>query len=355
MQREKIKVLIVEDSPSVQKLLKKIIEDDPLLKVSMTATNGKEAIEYLERESPDVITMDIFMPQMDGFEATRKIMETKPLPIIIVSGHYTKADVEKSFEAINAGALSIMEKPPGIFHPNYPEVAKTLQKTIRSLAGLKLIKRHYRIGKDEKAAEEIEPEAKLKKIEAVAIGASLGGPLALKELFSTLPATFPLPIFVTQHISHGFGDGFIEWLDNNSPLKIVKAEKEMTPQCGHVYIAPDHIHMTLSKDKTIQLCDTPPIKTLKPAVAPLFSTASAAYGDKILGILLTGMGEDGSLELADMKKKGAITICQDEATCIAFGMPGCAVKLGGATHTLPLNKIAEFLKKIYTLKYNGIR
>lgn len=348
--RKKIKVLVVEDSLVVQLLLKKIIESDPLLEISGIVSDGMQAVECVRKDPPDVITMDIVMPKMSGLDATRMIMMEHPVPIIIISGKYTKEDVSIGFEAMEAGAVSIMGKPPGITDPAFSAIAATIQKTIRSVAGVKLISRRPHL----KSAYSTDGYRNLTvgstTIEAIAIGTSLGGPQALKEVLQELPATFPLPIFVVQHIAEGFGNGFIEWIDSQTPLKVVAPKEGETPKPATVYVAPDNRHMIVTKEKKIGLLAGAPVNNLRPAVSVLFSSINETYGAHAVGILLTGLGSDGSKELLAMLQQGSITIAQSEETCIAYGMPGSAVKLGGAKYILSLQEIPLFLLKLLNIK-----
>ena len=217
--------------------------------------------------------------------------------------------------------------------------------------------RHSRLSsKQEDEKRSLNLQEKMSRVNAITIGSSLGGPQALKKLLEPIPATFPVPIFITQHICEGFASGFASWLDKYLSLKVKIPDNFESPLPGHVYIAPDNRHMTIHKCKYIHLLDSPPVQSLKPAVSKLFDSALQAYGANLLGILLTGMGNDGSEELLMMKQKGAVTIAQNEETCVAFGMPGSAIKIGGAQHVLPLEAITSYiLKNIYCPQVEGTR
>lgn len=348
MRKEKTKVLIVEDSESVQLLLRKIIEDDPQLEVIGIASNGKEALQFLETTPPDVITMDIMMPKMNGFDATRKIMSTNPIPIIIISAKYKSEDLKTGFEALEAGAVVILEKPPGIKDPSFPKIAKNIQTTIRSVDGLKLITRKHHKQKPPLSLK----ETYRSPCEIIAIGSSLGGPQALKELLSGLPEDFSTPILIVQHISQGFGIGFAEWVQRNTKKRVLIPKNQEIIEPNTIYIAPDNEHMVVKKNGVIHLENSDPVKNLKPAVSKLFSSVNDTYGKKAAAILLSGMGSDGANELLILKNSGALTIAQDEESCLAFGMPGEAVKLNAAKEVLPLEEIAPFLIKQTYLPYS---
>jgi two-component system chemotaxis response regulator CheB len=343
-----IKVLIVDDSPLATELLTRIIHSDPDLKVIGCVDSGERALNFIKWEIPDVITMDIVMPKMDGFETTRRIMQTTPIPIVIISACFKGEDVQKSFEAIDAGALDILEKPPGPQDPDFDTLAKRILKSIKTVAGTKLIARHYSQphSLSKPKLPDSEAASSLSQIEAIAIGSSLGGPHALRTIFKELPAQFRLPIFVVQHISPGFAPGFTEWLGEHTPLHVKLAQKQEIAQSGCIYIAPDHHHLEIHRGHLICLATTPPERGLRPAVGHLFRSMAKTYGAHGMGIILTGMGRDGVEDLLLMKQSGALTVAQDKESSLLFGMPKEAIAIGAAQRILSLQQIAELLKLI---------
>lgn len=346
-----IKVLIVEDSPTAAELLTFIINSDPALKVIGWVDNGERALNFIKWETPDVITMDILMPKMDGFETTRRIMQTTPIPIIIVSANFKREDVNKSFQAITAGALDILEKPRGPDDPHFANMAKAILTAIKTVAGAKLITRRFSAPLPPiptVAATHSLPDIS-QPIEAIAIGSSLGGPQALSTIFSQLSAAFPVPIFVVQHISHGFTQGFADWLKEGSRLKVKIPQNQEQSQPNHIYIAPDNCHLEILKGGRIYLSNEPPDNGLRPSVGHLFRSMAKAYGSSGMGIILTGMGRDGVEDLLLMKKAGALTIAQDQESSLMFGMPKEAISIGAAKHVLSLQEIIQLLKKIAKL------
>lgn len=345
-----IKVLIVDDSPLATELLTFIINSDPDLKVIGCVDSGERALNFIKWEIPDVITMDIVMPKMDGFETTRRIMQTTPIPIIIISACFKGEDVQKSFEAIDAGALDILEKPPGPQDPDFGTLAKRILKSIKTVAGTKLITRHYSrphsLSHSKPKLPDTETTSSLSQIEAIAIGSSLGGPHALCTIFKELPSQFRLPIFVVQHISPGFAPGFTEWLGEHTPLHVKLAQKQEVAQPGCIYIAPDHHHLEVHQGHLISLASTPPEGGLRPAVGHLFRSMAKTYGAHGMGIILTGMGRDGVEDLLLMKQSGALTVAQDQESSLLFGMPKEAIAIGAAKRILSLQHIIELLKLI---------
>src|SRR3989339_403000 len=241
-----IKVLIVEDSAVVRQHLKNILEEDGGIRVVGMAENGEEALKCVQKQKPDVITMDINMPGMNGLEATRKIMETNPTPIVIVSASYDPNDVEKSFHAMNAGAVAIVEKPHGEGNLSYFETAKTLVQTVKLMSEVKVVKRWTK-SRFSRTTDIVTPEVVSgqtpNNIKAVVIGASTGGPPVLQTILSGLPQTFPVPVLVVQHIAKGFLEGMVAWLQKTIVLPIHIAAYGDRPLPGQIYFAPDDYHI----------------------------------------------------------------------------------------------------------------
>ena len=344
-----IKVLIVEDSAVVRQHLKNILETDAGIRVVGMAENGEESLKFVKERKPDVITMDINMPKMNGLDATRRIMETNPVPIVIVSASYDRNDVDKSFRAMEAGALAIIEKPSGEGHADYDSTAKNLVQTVKLMSEVKVVKRWNKTRQSGTLCEglfEVVPWQTANNIKVVAIGASTGGPPVLQTILSGLPKNFPVPVLVVQHIAKSFLEGMVTWLGQTTTLPIHIAAYGDRPLPGHVYFAPDDFHMEVRSGGRIVLNKDKPENGIRPSVSYLFRSAMNVFGRNTIGILLTGMGRDGAEELKMMKEKGAITIVQDEESSVVYGMPGEAVKLDAVTYVLPPDKIAPALKRL---------
>ncbi|MDR3616901.1 MAG: chemotaxis-specific protein-glutamate methyltransferase CheB [Candidatus Obscuribacterales bacterium] len=335
-----IKVLIVEDSLTAQVLLRQILSSDGAIQVLGTARNGLEALEFMRNHHPDVITMDLHMPVMDGLEATRTIMETKPVPIIIVSNDWDSANKADAFDYLEAGAVAALEKPQAIGDSSYDELRKDLIQTVKIMSEIKVVRRFpARKRKRERSS------AELQELKIVVIGASTGGPPVLKTILSSLSENFPVPILIVQHIAHGFLSGLGDWLDASCALPVAIARQGQAALPGHVYLAPDEFEMGVSRSLRIHLSPQKTTIGPCPSVAFLFRSALVHFGPQALGVLLSGMGKDGAEELALMKNKGSVTIAQNEESCVVFGMPGAAVKLQGATHILPPEKIGPLIER----------
>lgn len=346
-----IKVLVVEDSPVIRDFLVHILSSDPEIQVIATVSNGEEAIEAVKLKKPDVITMDIHMPKMDGFEATRIIMETHPTPIVIVSGSSTAKEVAITFRAMEVGALAVVPRPKGIGQPDYEATANELLQTVKLMSEVKVVRRWARLrNKAVTPTPKLEGRKALPEIQVVAIGASTGGPVVLKTILSRLSKDFPVPVLIVQHMAAGFVEGFVEWLSQSSVLPIhIAAHGEYTLP-GHVYVAPDGFHMMVRTGNRIALSRDEAKDGLRPSVSYLFDSVAKTFGQNAIGVLLTGMGKDGAEELKLMKDRDALTIAQDEKTSVVFGMPGEAIKLDATTYVLPPESIATALISLVNKK-----
>jgi len=342
-----VKILIVDDSIVVQEFLTYLFSSDPDIKIVGVASSGSEAIEFVKVKKPDVITMDIHMPKMDGYETTRIIMETVPTPIVIVSGSSNPKEMANTYRALEAGALAFVHRPPGLENPQFPTFSKDLIQTVKLMSEVKVIKllpksrkeqiNHLRLGKTF--------ENDVRSIQVIAIGASMGGPMVLQKILSKLPKDLPVPVLIVQHIAAGFVKGFQEWLSITSGIKLKIAEDGERLSAGIGYIAPDNFHMGVSSEKKINLSNESPENGFKPSVNYLFRSVSQAFGPDALGVLLTGMGRDGAAELKTMKDNGALTIVQNEESSVIFGMPGEALRIGAADHALSPDSITKILAK----------
>ncbi|MHB1937188.1 MAG: chemotaxis-specific protein-glutamate methyltransferase CheB [Acidobacteriaceae bacterium] len=345
-----INVLVVEDSPVVREFLVHVLSSDPSIRVVGTARDGEEALDAVRRYRPDVITMDIHMPNMDGLEATRHIMETDPTPIVIVSGSTDPNETAMTFRAMEAGALAVLMRPNGIGHPDHETTARELVQTVKLMSEVKVVRRWPRVRRD----APVPPLVKvgLARVPApapmriVAIGASTGGPPALHTILAGLPKAFPVPLLIVQHMAPGFIRGFAEWLAQSASLPVHVATHGETLFPGHVYVAPDEFQMKVGHSGKIVLTEDPPENGLRPSVSYLFRSVAEVYGCDAVGGLLTGMGRDGAGELLLLKEKGAITFAQDKDSSVVHGMPGEAIKLDAATFVLPPDKIAAVLTNL---------
>ena len=337
-----IRVLIAEDSPVARELLTSILQNSPNLQVVGVARNGVEAVRLAKRLKPDVITMDVHMPEMDGFEASRRIMSESPCPIVIISSITNKKEQNLSFNALQAGALSVLDKPT-MYDP--PEVLDALANHVRLMSEVKVVRRWNRGSKAQTAAKETPALQQNGKsaIEMVVVASSTGGPGILAEILGRLPENFGAPILIVQHITPGFGQGLARWLNQQTPLEVRLAKHADEPVAGQVLIAPDNHHMVVNNLGRITLNQDVPYHGLRPAADYLFTSVAKIYGSRAVGVVLSGMGSDGAEGLLAMHKVGAHTIAQDKETCVVFGMPAVAIEMGAAEQVLPMHQIGPAL------------
>ncbi len=338
-----IKVLVVEDSPVVREFLVHVLSADPDILVVGTAHDGEQALEAVRRLAPDVVTMDIHMPRLDGIEATRRIMENDPVPIVIVSGSSDPKEVATTFRAMAAGALAVLPRPAGIGHPEHEATVRELVRTVKLMSEVRVVRRWPRARQD---ALPVPPPAvgpAPARLRAVAIGASTGGPPVLQAMLAALPKDFPAPILIVQHMAAGFIQGFVDWLAQSAKIPVHLASQGETLLPGHVYVAPDGVQMKVGRGDRIVLASDPPDQGLRPSVAALFRSLAAVYGGEAAACLLTGMGRDGAAELKLLRDQGAITFAQDQESSVVHGMPGAAIRLDAASFVLPPEKIAAAL------------
>ena len=341
-----IKVLVVEDSPVVQEFLVYVLSSDPEIKIVGTANNGEEAIEAVKNSKPDVITMDIHMPKVDGFDATRNIMETCPTPIVIVSGSSSTEEVATTFRALEAGALAVVRRPAGKGHPEHAATARELVQTLKTMSEVKVVRRWPKT-KGRPAVLQVPSDVRELNSRAavgvVAIGASTGGPVVLRTILSALPRDFPIPTLIVQHMASGFIQGFAEWLAQSSRYSVHVADDGECILPAHAYVAPDGFHLGVKVGGRIMLDRGEVENGSRPAISYLFRSVAGVFGQNAVAVLLTGMGKDGATGLKLLKEKGALTVAQDEESSAIHGMPGEAIRLDAATLVLPPDKISELL------------
>jgi len=358
-----IRVLIAEDSAVARELLVSIMQSTPELQVVGTARNGAEAIRLAKRLKPDVIAMDVHMPEMDGLEATRQIMTEIPCPIVIVSASILKSERNLTFDALKSGALSVLEKPT-MYDP--PEVHAHLVRQLKLMSEIKVVRRWREsaggsnaspqsatgsptLKRDDKSKNDAAARSHTQRlgtagVKVVAIASSTGGPGVLAQILRQLPADFPVPILIVQHITPGFGAGLASWLNQQAHLEVRLARQADKLQAGQVLIAPDNHHLLVNSMGHISLSQEPPYQGLRPAADYLFNSVARVYGETAIGVILTGMGGDGAEGLRTLRETGAHTIAQDKDSCVVFGMPAVAIELGAIEQVLPAQKIAAAIK-----------
>jgi len=338
----KIRVLVVDDSPFIRRVLKDIINSDPELEVCCEAQNGVEAIEAVKTLKPDVITLDIEMPQLNGLDALKFIMSKYPTPVIMISS-LTQEGAEATIRALEYGAVDFIPKPSSYLSTGIKELRFEIIAKIKEAAKIppRFLKfRRIRLLESQKKIREKKEVAK----SIIAIAASTGGPQSLLQVIPKLPAEIKSGILIVQHMPPGFTKSFAQRLDRVSKIDVKEAEDGEVVEEGKAYVAPGDFHMeiTIRTEKPrITLNKKPKIHGVRPAADPMMISAARAFGRKTIGVVMTGMGRDGAQGLAEIKKRGGITIAQDKETSIIFGMPKAAIELGVVDYIVPLDKIAE--------------
>ncbi|MEG4572824.1 chemotaxis-specific protein-glutamate methyltransferase CheB [Microcoleus sp. N3A4] len=351
-----IKLLLVEDSPVVTIVLKRIFNSSPEIKVVGTACNGLEALELIPKLQPQVICTDWNMAPMNGLEFTQEVMKKYPLPILVISASVQVDDTQNVFQILKAGALDVFPKPIGGLVSDYDRMAHQLIAKIKILSGVKVFTRHPKMVQTQDNNQIVKinevpfpnykfshKNVKIPTIKILAVGASTGGPQALHAIISKLPANFSVPVICVQHISEGFLQGLVDWLGYESKLPVKIAGLGELPQAGVVYFPPEKRHLELDSQGRFIYTEPAPGGGHCPSVTVTFKSVANFYGRAAAGVLLTGMGRDGSEGMLAIAKLGGLTIAQNEATCVVFGMPKEAIALGAAQHVVPLTAIAPLL------------
>ncbi len=347
-QPKAIRVLLVDDSPVALHVLKKMLSGARDIEVAGTAANGEEALGMIPRLDPHVICTDIHMPVMDGIGLTQEVMDRFPKPILVISVSAKNPESRNVFKVLQLGALDIFPKPSGE-EPGYEGQALELQSRIRILAGVHVFRR---VRKQEpipypRAVSAAKPRA---APNVFVIGASTGGPQALQEILSRLPADFPAPVVCVQHIGEGFMTGLVEWLGSMCRLKVKQAEDNETPAPGTAYFPEDGRHLVFDSSGRFRHSKDEPVNGHRPSITVTMRSAAETFKSSSAGILLTGMGDDGAEGMKAIGDAGGFTIAQDERTSVIFSMPNAAIGLKAVRLVLPLEDIAG---RLVALSSNG--
>ena len=344
-----VRVVVVEDSQTVRELLVAILQNAGDIQVVGTASNGEEAVRLVKRLRPNVVTMDINMPRLNGLDATRQIMREAPTPIVVISGSLMRTDVDLAFEAMQAGALTAV-RTPGLADP---QTCDQVIQTIRLMSDVPVVRR-WNSTDTKRAAPSIPSLADVaplrmadnQKIQVIGIAASTGGPATLATVLRPLPASFTVPILITQHITTGFGAGMAEWLDSQVALRVSLARHGDAIQPGVVLLAPDDYHMQVNAHGLIELSREGQYRGLRPSANFMFNSLARFFGPTAIGIIMTGMGNDGVEGLKNLRQAGGLTIAQDEKSCVVYGMPQEAVLNDAVDRVLTPEQIAITLSQL---------
>lgn len=341
-----IRVFLVEDSPVALQILETLLKTSPDLEIVGTARNGKAGLLGICQLKPDVVCTDLYMKDMDGLELTRQVLAQCPCPILVISVAVGAGHEQIVFQLLQAGAVDVFPKPSSGLPDDYAK--QELIQKIKVLAGVKVFTRPLRpVSTFPISTRDSLPKPMLQREQKiVGIGASTGGPQAVFKILSQLPPTFPVPIVCTQHISEGFLDGLITWMDHECPLQVKVAITGEDPQPGVVYYAPERFNLEIDRRGRFIYSAPVPGEAHCPSINVMLRSIASYYGSQATGILLTGMGNDGADGMYFIEKMGGLTIAQDESTSVVFGMPKEAIALGAVQTILPITEMASFLMKV---------
>ncbi len=328
-----IKILVVDDSLLMQKILIDLLQSDPQISVIGTAQDGEEALSKIASLQPDVVTLDIQMPKMNGLTAIRKIMETNPLPVIMISA-LAQREAKLTFKALELGAVDYIPKPSGPISLNMNTVKTEIITKVKTAASANIKQTKPR------KKETITPSTGKNSDRVISIAASTGGPAAVAYVLRQIPENAP-PILVVQHMQKKLTKFFAEGLNQECKIKVKEAEVGDVVQEGLALIAPGGFHMVVTKNGKINLTTSPPVNYVRPSADVMMKSAAKTYTSKNIGVILTGMGVDGAKGIEAIKKKGGMTIAQDKKTCVVFGMPDAAIKTGCVDSVTSLEHIPK--------------
>ncbi len=347
MSSNKVRVLVVDDSALMRKLIPQMLATDNSIEVVGTAMDGSFCLKKIEELQPNVVTLDLEMPGMNGIDTLKEVMRRQPLPVIVVSSHSTEG-ASITLKALALGAFDFVAKPhDATLH--MADAARELIAKIKVAAECKVVRSGWLLTAPPRPAK-LAP-AKLAKSPArtIAIGISTGGPQALEYLLAQLPADFPGAIVVVQHMPEGFTDMFARRLDDMCALRVKQAQSGDQLQAGRVFIAPGSRHMTvkhLPMGDVVVLNDEAPVNGHRPSVDVLFQSLANEFGRNGIAVLMTGMGDDGAEGLGAVKKAGGVTVAQSEESCVVFGMPKAAIERGYATRVVALDVLSSTLQAL---------
>lgn len=317
----------------MQKILIDLLQSDPQISIIGTARDGEEALSKIANLHPDVVTLDIEMPRMNGLTAVRKIMETTPLPVVMISALAQK-EAQLTLKALELGAVDYVTKPSGPISLNMNTVKNELLSKVKTAASANIRRAKPRM------METTTPSKAKTSDRIISIAASTGGPAAVAYILKHIPENTP-PILVVQHMQKGMTKLFAEGLNQECKLKVKEAEEGDVVQEDLALIAPGGFHMLVTKSGKINLTTSPPVNYVRPSADVMMKSAAKTYASKNIGVILTGMGADGAKGIEAIKKKGGVTIAQDKKTCVVFGMPDAAIKTGCVDFVTPLEGIPK--------------
>ena len=342
-----LRVVVIDDSAYVRKVVREILSRSPFIEVVGTARDGREGLDVVERLDPDVVTCDLIMPELDGVGFVREQMQRRPVPIIIMS--VAKETAEAALTALDAGAIDFVQKPTALATEKIFEVSSELIEKVKAAGNIAL----NRIPPALQSVVRTEPATQVRgshSVDMVVLGISTGGPQALKRLIPQLPSDFPVPVAMVMHMPVGYTEMYAAKLNELSQLEVREAKEGDEIKPGLVFLAPAGRHLFLKHDangKIVTHLDAKPFSTLhRPAVDVLFQSAAEVYGNRVLGVVMTGMGSDGKQGAAWIKSQGGLIFTEAESSCVVYGMPGAVVEAGLSDKSIALENMAHAIREV---------
>lgn len=331
-----LRVLVIHDSPTMRASLRRAFAGEDVV-IAGEGADGDEAEGLVARTTPDVVLMDIVMPRMDGFAATRAVMASQPTPIVLISSVVATRDVSVAMEALRSGALAVADPLPSPSDPQFAVKRSALVQLLRAMSQVDVKPR------------KVMPRAKSARttptgaIHVIGLVASTGGPQVIDEILRELPQKSAPPILIVQHIAKGFTEGFASWLSRDTGHRVVVATNGEPAERGMIYVAPEDRQLGIDATLHLVVTNDPPVGVFRPSGTHLFRSLARSFGSRAAGMLLTGMGNDGAAGLLDLRRAGGETVAQDEATSVIFGMPRAAIELGAAKEVLPTQQLCGWI------------
>jgi two-component system chemotaxis response regulator CheB len=344
-----LRVVVIDDSAYVRKVVREILSRSPFVEVVGTARDGREALDVVEQLDPDVVTCDLMMPELDGVGFVREQMQRRPVPIVIMS--IANETAEAALTALDAGAIDFVQKPTALASEKIFEVSNELIEKVKAAGQISL--NRIPISPTPQATPLAEPVTKIignHSVDIVVIGVSTGGPQGLKRLIPLLPQDFPVPGVIVMHMPVGYTEMYAAKLNELSHLEVSEAAEGDELKPGHVFLAPAGRHLSFKRGangKVVTHLDARPFNTLhRPSVDVLFQSAAEVYGNRVLGVVLTGMGSDGKQGAAWIKSQGGLVFTEAESTCVVYGMPAAVVEAGLSDKSIPLDDMAHAIGEV---------
>lgn len=350
----RIRVLVVDDSALMRQFISDILKTDPRIEVAGTARDGRDALAQIKILKPDIVTLDVEMPVMDGLQALDEIMKTNPMPVIMLST-MTQDGAETTLKALALGCVDFIGKPSGSISLNIKDIGREIIDKVIAASTAKVRPRGGIFGMPSKTLPQahdfrrMSPPSITGRRDIVAIASSTGGPMALSELLPKLPKNFPVPIVITQHMPKEFTGSFAKRLNESSQIEVVEGFDGLTLKPGRAVIAPGGSHLIVKRRAGTAICglsDAPPVLSVKPAANIMFLSVADEYGGNVLCLILTGMGRDGTDGAIALKRRGAYVIAESQKTCVVYGMPKAAADAGIVDEILPLNEIPDAMVRV---------